>query len=98
MKASKETKNNYRKSENQSQHNDFPICGKNKKRKRNTKGIDLHLLLQNQAEVSGSIPDHIERSIPEGFMYLKFYISYPGMTAFRPIIKACIKQTIEFFR
>jgi len=37
-KPSKETKNNYRKPENQSQHNDFPICGKNKRQKRNTKG------------------------------------------------------------
>ena len=49
-KPSKETKNNYRKPENQSQHNDFPICGKNKRQKRNTKGI-LSLLT---SEPSGS--------------------------------------------
>ena len=30
---------NYRKPENQSQHNDFPICGKNQRRKKENEGL-----------------------------------------------------------
>ena len=37
-KTCKENKNNYRKAENQSKHNDSPVCGKNKRLIRKTKG------------------------------------------------------------
>ena len=87
-KTSKETKSNYRKPENQSQHNDFPICGKNQRRKRKTKGSptpSLSPLFQDQLKIAKSVPDHIERGIPKGLMHYTFYIPKPGMTAFRPV-------------
>ncbi len=40
-KTSKGNKNNYRKVENQSKHNDFPVCGKNERQDRNAKGTSV---------------------------------------------------------
>lgn len=40
-KTSKGNKNNYRKVENQSKHNDFPLCGKNERQDRNAKGTSV---------------------------------------------------------
>ena len=84
----RQAKSNYRKPENQSQHNDFPICGKNQRRKRKTKGSptpSLSPLFQDQLKIAKSVPDHIERGIPKGLMHYTFYIPKPGMTAFRPV-------------
>ena len=40
-KTSKGNKNNYRKVENKSKHNDFPLCGKNGRQERNAKGTSV---------------------------------------------------------
>ncbi|EHG98914.1 hypothetical protein HMPREF9441_03057 [Paraprevotella clara YIT 11840] len=55
-KTNKETENNYRKPENQSHHNDFPIYGKNKRRKRRTKGPLLSCPLSSRA--NGTFPKY----------------------------------------
>ena len=82
-KTNKEAENNYRKPENQSQHNDFPICGKNKRRKRRTKGPLLSCPPSSRA--NGTFPKYQKIFYTLSFWFL----------AIIPFLCICINPKIN---